>query len=85
MNLHQKLLAETNPSGSTPSSGNELARDVPPGIGLAVGKKAVSYSPMQGVQAGEDVMKLFFEDDLGFNSGFLSLLFYGLHLANSVY
>lgn len=42
--------------------------EVPPMIGLAVGKKAVAYWPEGGVTSGEDVLKNFFGDDLGFSS-----------------
>ena len=55
---------------------SELDHDVPPGIALAVGKKAVAYSPMTGMQAGEDVMKMFFEEDLGFDSEFFFFFFF---------
>lgn len=83
MNVHQKLLAVLNQSPSPPTL-NELSADVLPGIGLAVGKKAVSYYPTTGVNAGEDVMKLFFEEDLGFKSRFFlffsSVDFWGLSL-----
>ncbi|KAK3949841.1 hypothetical protein QBC32DRAFT_242838 [Pseudoneurospora amorphoporcata] len=41
--------------------------EIPPMIGLAVGKKAVAYWPTNGVTSGEDVNKLFFGDDLGFD------------------
>lgn len=41
--------------------------EIPPMIGLAVGKKAVAYWPTNGVSSGEDVNKLFFGDDLGFD------------------
>lgn len=44
--------------------------EIPPMIGLAVGKKAVAYWPTNGVSSGEDVNKLFFGDDLGFDSEF---------------
>lgn len=43
-------------------------------MGLAVGKKAASYSPQTGTTSGEDVMKMFFGDDLGFTSMPLQLL-----------
>ncbi|KAH6623791.1 hypothetical protein F5144DRAFT_371824 [Chaetomium tenue] len=42
--------------------------EIPPMIGLAVGKKAVTYWPEAGVTAGEEVMKTFFGEDLGFAS-----------------
>ncbi|RYO76398.1 hypothetical protein DL766_004235 [Monosporascus sp. MC13-8B] len=43
---------------------NRLA-EIPPMIGLAVGKTALSCGP-EGMSHGPQVMKLFFEDDLGF-------------------
>ncbi len=48
----------------------ELA-EIPPMIGLAVGKKAVAYWPQDGTTYGEDVMRAFFGDDLGFTSKLL--------------
>jgi hypothetical protein len=49
----------------------ELA-EIPPMIGLAVGKKAMSYWPEGGTDFGETVMEQFFGDDLGFTSEFTS-------------
>ncbi|KAK3384829.1 pyridine nucleotide-disulfide oxidoreductase-like protein [Podospora didyma] len=57
-NLHQRMQDKSDEFLS-------LA-EIPPMIGLAVGKKAVSYWPGAGVSSGEDVMKAFFGDDLGF-------------------
>jgi hypothetical protein len=70
-NIHQRMQNKTadDDGGSSSSSFLELA-EVPPMIGLAVGKKAVSYWPEGGVTAGEEVTKLFFGDDLGFSSKF---------------
>lgn len=65
-NIHELVLQRMN--GAAPKF-QELA-EVPPMIGLAVGKKAVSYGPAQGVMSGEDVMKAFFGNDLGFDSTF---------------
>jgi hypothetical protein len=42
--------------------------EIPPMIGLAVGKKAMAYWREEGTTAGEDVLKTFFGDDLGFSS-----------------
>jgi hypothetical protein len=42
--------------------------EVPPMIALAVGKKAILYSPREGTQSGAEVMQNFFGDDLGLNS-----------------
>lgn len=44
--------------------------EVPPMIGLAIGKQAVAYWPEAGMTSGEDVLKAFFGDDLGFSSKF---------------
>lgn len=65
-NVHELVLQKIG--GAEPKL-QELA-EVPPMIGLAVGKKAVSYGPAQGVMSGEDVMKAFFGNDLGFDSKF---------------
>lgn len=62
-NIHELVLERLN--GAAPKL-QELG-EVPPMIGLAVGKKAVSYGPDQGVCAGEDVMQVFFGNDLGFD------------------
>lgn len=45
----------------------ELA-EIPPMMGVAVGKKGISYWPGQGTDAGEHVMEQMFGDDLGFKS-----------------
>ncbi|GAM33584.1 hypothetical protein TCE0_011r00590 [Talaromyces pinophilus] len=63
VNIHQRILAAQN--GIKPHF-KELDSNVPPMMGLAVGKKAASYSPQTGTASGEDVMKMFFGDDLGF-------------------
>lgn len=63
-NIHELVLERMN--GTSPKF-QEMS-EVPPMIGLAVGKKAVSYGPAQGVMSGEDVMKAFFGADLGFDS-----------------
>jgi hypothetical protein len=62
-NIHEMILEKMH--GVAPKF-LELG-EVPPMIGLAVGKKAISCSPDQGVCSGEDVMKAFFGDDLGFS------------------
>ncbi|POS77775.1 oxidoreductase [Diaporthe helianthi] len=62
-NIHELILERLN--GTAPKF-LELG-EIPPVIGLAVGKKAMSYSPGQGVDAGEEVMRVFFGDDLGFD------------------
>ncbi|KUI58345.1 hypothetical protein VP1G_05685 [Cytospora mali] len=62
-NIHEMILKKMH--GVTPKF-LELG-EVPPMIGLAVGNKAISYSPAQGVCFGEDVMKAFFGDDIAFS------------------
>ncbi|CAN8100929.1 unnamed protein product [Discula destructiva] len=62
-NIHELILQRM--TGVAPKF-SQLS-EVPPMIGLAVGKKAVSYGPAQGVESGEDVMKAFFGNDLGFD------------------
>lgn len=64
MNIHQHMLH--NSRGVEPRF-REIAV-AKPGICIAVGPKAISWSQATGLQAGEDVLKLCFEDDLGFGS-----------------
>ncbi|KAK3346166.1 pyridine nucleotide-disulfide oxidoreductase-like protein [Lasiosphaeria hispida] len=62
VNVHQRMQQKL--SGAEPKL-SELS-EVPPMMGLAVGKKAVAYWPEAGMTSGEDVLKAFFGDDLGF-------------------
>jgi hypothetical protein len=64
VNIHQ--LIKKSLSGTIPDF-MELD-EVPPMIGLAVGRKALSYWPGGGTTSGEDVMEAFFGQDLGFTS-----------------
>lgn len=64
-NMHQLMLQETSAGQHMPKL-VELSH-FPPMIGLAVGRKAVSYSPDAGTNSGEDVAEMFFGDDLGFS------------------
>ncbi|KAH9990471.1 FAD/NAD(P)-binding domain-containing protein [Xylariaceae sp. FL0662B] len=61
LNIHQIMLQETQ--GKEPTF-NEIG-EVPPMIGLAVGSNALAYGT-EGMSHGPQVMKVFFEDDLGF-------------------
>ncbi|KAI1477843.1 FAD/NAD(P)-binding domain-containing protein [Daldinia eschscholtzii] len=61
LNIHQLMLQDIQ--GKEPVF-NELA-EIPPMIGLAVGKNALSYGG-EGMKHGKQVMEWFFEDDLGF-------------------
>jgi hypothetical protein len=67
-NLHQQMQITT--TDKTPAAEPKFLTldEIPPMIGLAVGKKAVAYWPEAGVTSGEDVAKAFFGDDLGFSS-----------------
>ncbi|TGJ80802.1 hypothetical protein E0Z10_g7969 [Xylaria hypoxylon] len=60
-NIHQTILQQLQ--GKEP----DFLRlgEVPPMIGLAVGKNAISYGA-EGMNYGPQVMHVFFEDDLGF-------------------
>ncbi|KAI0816504.1 hypothetical protein GGR55DRAFT_686056 [Xylaria sp. FL0064] len=60
-NIHQTMLQQLH--GKEP----DFLRlgEIPPMIGLAVGKNAVSYGA-EGMNYGPQVMHLFFEEDLGF-------------------
>ena len=65
-NIHKTVLKDR--LGQEPSF-LEL-QEVPPMIGLAVGKKAVASGP-EGTVSGEDVLQSYFRDDLRFMSEFL--------------
>ncbi|KAI1865779.1 hypothetical protein JX265_008102 [Neoarthrinium moseri] len=61
LNIHQMMMHEME---GKDIKFNEID-EIPPMIGLAVGKKAVSYGP-EGMNSGKQVMHSFFEEDLGF-------------------
>ncbi|XXH04537.1 hypothetical protein Hte_010954 [Hypoxylon texense] len=61
LNIHQIMLQDLQ--GKEPAF-QELGH-VPPMIGLAVGKNALSYGG-EGMKHGKQVMEWFFEEDLGF-------------------
>ncbi|KAI1410576.1 FAD/NAD(P)-binding domain-containing protein [Hypoxylon sp. FL1857] len=61
LNIHQLMLRDMQ--GKEPVF-NQLA-EVPPMIGLAVGKNALSYGG-EGMKHGKQIMEWFFEEDLGF-------------------
>ena len=64
-NIHQQLLVA---HGKRDKAEFIEFPEVPPMIALAVGKNAVSYSPDNGTASGEEVMKMFFGEDLGLES-----------------
>ncbi|KAK1141907.1 hypothetical protein N8T08_008420 [Aspergillus melleus] len=63
-NIHQKMYAQLY--------GSEIdvldLAEVPPMMALALGKQAVGYFPTTGLSEGNEVLKTFFGDDLGFMS-----------------
>jgi hypothetical protein len=63
-NIHQSVVESAVNQKAVPK---EL-QEVPPMIGLAVGKQAVASGPEQETIWGEDVLKLYFKHDLGFTS-----------------
>jgi hypothetical protein len=65
-NIHQLMLAEC--VGSKPVF-QEL-QEIPPMIGLCLGKTAVSYHPVDGVKEGEDILMSMFGDDMAYKGMF---------------
>ncbi|KAL2886575.1 hypothetical protein HOO65_060405 [Ceratocystis lukuohia] len=63
-NVHQSILADIFPDYK-PEFNN--LDEFPPVIGLAVGKKALATGGPDDVKFGEDVMEMYFRDDLGFS------------------
>jgi hypothetical protein len=68
MNIYQHMLAEC--TGGNPDY--QTLQPFPSVMGLALGKKAVSYTPGEGTREGEDLMKSLFGKDMGHTSRFLS-------------
>ncbi|KAI9155343.1 Oxidoreductase OXR1 [Paramyrothecium foliicola] len=62
-NIYQSIMRDTLTHEPT----FKQITEVPPMIGLAVGKKAVAYGPEVGTTFGTDVMQTYFRDDLGFD------------------
>ncbi|KAF7713380.1 Uncharacterized protein PECH_001319 [Penicillium ucsense] len=60
LNIHQQMLALCR--GGNPKYKTLVPS--PPVIGLALGRKAVSYTPAEGVRHGEDLSKTLFGDDM---------------------
>ncbi|KAF7125666.1 hypothetical protein CNMCM5793_001905 [Aspergillus hiratsukae] len=61
-NIHQLMLAEC--VASKPAF-QEL-QEIPPMIGLCLGRTAVSYHPVDGVKDGEDILASMFGDDMAY-------------------
>lgn len=60
INLHQHMLAEC---GGGPNF--TMLQPFPDVIGLALGKKAVTWTPEEGTRYGKDLMADLFGDDMG--------------------
>ncbi|CAG7920245.1 unnamed protein product [Penicillium olsonii] len=61
MNIHEHMLEEC--TGQKPSY--QTLSPFPAVMGLAIGKKAVSYTPDEGTREGEDLQKSLFGKDMG--------------------
>ena len=64
-NIHQEILVS---KGAKEEAEYLTFPEVPPMIALACGKDAISYSVDDGAKVGEDIMDMFFGNDLGFKS-----------------
>lgn len=63
-NIHQHLLSQRNGIEAKPM----IFPEIPPMIAIAIGKKAIMLSPVDGTTSGPDVLEMMFRDDLGFAS-----------------
>ncbi|PTB61787.1 FAD/NAD(P)-binding domain-containing protein [Trichoderma citrinoviride] len=61
-NIHQSVLRQQDAQHEPRF---QHLQEIPPMIGLAVGKNAVAYSPDGGLISGPEVMQAYFRDDLG--------------------
>lgn len=67
-NIHQRMMEQLGLlEDGQEMKFSELA-PIPPMMGLAVGREGVCYGEAEGTKSGEDILKLFFGDDLGFTS-----------------
>jgi hypothetical protein len=64
INIHQRMLSQR--TGSAPQFAE--IQKMAPVICLAIGRTAVGYNDYEGVIEGEDMLRLYFRDDLGFGS-----------------
>ncbi|KAI5291613.1 hypothetical protein KEM54_002890 [Ascosphaera aggregata] len=70
-NIHQQLMQQIR--GTTPDYSELTPAEA--GMCVAIGRKAAAYSESYGLQEGEETLKLFFEDDLGFGSEYIQLIY----------
>lgn len=66
MNIHEHMLEEC--TGQKPNY--QTLSPFPAVMGLAIGHKAVSYTPAEGTREGEDLQKSLFGKDMGHTSTF---------------
>lgn len=64
MNIHQQMLAECTGGKAILKTLNPF----PAVIGLALGTKAVSYTPDEGTRHGEELLTTLFGDDMANSS-----------------
>lgn len=69
-NIHQQILFEQS---RVPLDLTEWP-EVPPMIAMAIGTKAAVYDPVGGVKCSEEMMKIFFGGDLGFDRKFVFMM-----------
>jgi len=70
LNMYQLMLEDLAPGQHHPRTAELFKLDpVPPMIAIAVGKEAVAYGP-DGMTHGPQIMRSYFEEDLGFRSKF---------------
>jgi NADH dehydrogenase FAD-containing subunit len=70
VNIHQKMMTERY---KTEPQFVELA-EVQPMMALALGATAVGYFPATGISSGDEVRNMFFNEDLGYQSKFETLV-----------
>jgi hypothetical protein len=71
MNIHQQMMAEC--SGGKPTL--KTLNPFPAVIGLALGTKAVSYTPDEGTKHGEELLASLFGEDMSNSSKFIGSSF----------
>lgn len=69
INIHQRMMAER--FGTTPKF-VEIQKATPM-ICLAIANSAAGYNDFEGVISGEEVLQLYFRNDLGLDSMLLSI------------
>lgn len=69
MNIHQQMLAECTGGTAILKTLNPF----PAVIGLALGTKAVSYTPDEGTRHGEELLTTLFGDDMANSSELIKM------------